>query len=242
MKNTLLFLIFTYFSVGLKSQTVPCYFDSMRLHDTVASANAYNIQKSIRNSFSTNIFIKKINAKRSFTPVAKYIIPIVVHVVYSATNSLTNIPDSQIIHQIEILNQAMKDSGNGIQFCFATIKPDLSPFNGIMRYNTGNTIRAYKTPGGFGQLMTTYQFNPEKYFNIFIVPGIYENNNTRSDVSGVGIPSNMNPNHPGVVMCYDYFGAFAQCYTCNLDSSSDGKIMVHETGHFFGLYHTFEAG
>ncbi|MEN9345307.1 MAG: hypothetical protein RLZZ60_776, partial [Bacteroidota bacterium] len=110
---------------------VRCYFDSLRILDTAAFKRVYNIQKGVRNSFPPAIQHKIVNGKRNGTPTAKYIIPTVVHVVYSPTDTNTNITDAQILKQIEILNNAMKDSANGIQFCLATKKPENRRISGF---------------------------------------------------------------------------------------------------------------
>lgn len=244
MKKALSLLIMLCAFTFTNAQIVRCFFDSLRILDTSAYKRVYNIQKSVKSIFPPAIQYKiNPNAKRSGIPMAKYIIPIVVHVIYSPNDTNTNISDAQIQKQINILNNAMKDSANGIQFCLATKKTDNSSFSGILRYATGNSIKAYDGNGGFSNLMKTYQLDPEKYLNIYIVQAIYKTNNTESSIRGIGLPSNYLPSHPGIIMRYDFFGSFNSCGgNCHLDSASDGNIMVHETGHFLGLFHTFEGG
>ena len=71
---------------------------------------------SIRGAFPPEIILENSgNKKRSSTSKARYIIPIVVHVIYS--NSNNNISEAQIKSQIDTLNKAMRDPDNGIQFC-----------------------------------------------------------------------------------------------------------------------------
>jgi PKD repeat protein len=205
-------------------------------------------------------------------PDSGYIVPVVVHVVYpsgEAYGSGTNISYAQIRSQIEALNAAFGKNYpayNGqshpayaqkakIKFCLARIASNNSPWAtgpggtefGVKRYadNSGaynhditmasaNQLLAITHPDPF-----TFPFT--KYLNIWIVKTIGGGNN----IMGYA-PRPIVPGYPldGIVMRADIFGdnTTGGNFLSNNFGLLQGKVLAHEAGHYFNLYHIFQGG
>jgi hypothetical protein len=167
--------------------------------------------------------------------VAKYRIPVVVHVI-SRTNGTGNLSDARVTSQIEILNedfQAIAGTNGGpgtdvqIEFYLATEDPNGNPTNGITR-SVNNT---WFNDGG--AYYNTLAWDTNRYLNIY----------TNSGGGALGYVPNLpqggiaGSNADRVVVLHSTFGRNAPYAPFNL-----GRTATHEVGHYLGLEHTFSGG
>ena len=184
-----------------------------------------------------------------------YTVPVVVHVIHTgqAVGSGINISDAQIHSAITALNEDFRrlpgtnGFGGGvdthIEFCLATRDPNGNPTTGINRVN-GSSVTNYATQGitagqGSGASETAVKnlsiWPNTSYYNIWVVNEI-ENNNGGAGIQGYayfpGAPATVD----GTVMLYNAFGTVG-----NLKPYTNmGRVLTHELGHGFALYHTFD--
>jgi len=176
-----------------------------------------------------------------------YVVPVVVHVIWNKT--IQNISDQQVQSQIDVLNEDFNRlnadtsktpapfkpvaGGISIKFCLAAYDPSGNPTNGITRTQTdvtsfylGDSMK-HTSQGGEDAWPSS------EYLNIWVC-------NLAGGVLGYAVmPSVGNPpDEDGLVVRYNAFGRVGV-----LDPSyNKGRTTSHETGHWFGLYHTFEGG
>lgn len=228
--------------------TNPAYAQKVEAHNA-QWADHVALQQFIQNNMS-NIVVDDPNGTGK-----AYEIPVVIHVIHTggALPSAYNPSDGQLTAMINYLNQAFAsvwisypDSMNGgthvpIRFALAQRDENCNATTGIVRVNGSATLGADYTNGGV-ELSTTNgvpelnvknlsRWNTTKYYNIWIV--------NRIDGEDGTVPGN--PFTGG----YAYFpGAPATLDgTVMLASqATQGEItLVHEMGHAFGVYHTFES-
>jgi hypothetical protein len=80
------------------------------------------------------------------------------------------------------------------------------------------------------------QITKERYLRIWVVKSI---DGTASGILGYSMFPNTSYIFDGIVMRYDVFGNGNPNMFPNYNL---GKVLVHEVGHYLGLYHTFEGG
>ncbi|MBS1576421.1 MAG: PKD domain-containing protein [Bacteroidetes bacterium] len=200
-----------------------------------------------------------------------YTIPVVIHVIYpdgEAYGSGTNISYAQIRSQIEALNAAFSrnyPSYNGqahpsyaqdtrIKFCLARITmPDSEGWAtgpggieyGVKRYpdKTGayNHLMTVESAVQLKRIThkTNEHFPFDKYLNIWIVKSIAGEN-----IMGYA-PKPLSGDFPldGIVIRGDVFGDNTTGGNFMLNFGlTQGKILVHEMGHYLNLYHIFQNG
>lgn len=176
---------------------------------------------------------------------AVFIVPVVFHVMYDPNQPATNISDSIIEAQLQVLNAAYANArgsthpqavNTDIQFCLAHKKPDGTTFNGINRISyTGSHIKP--TGAQKAGVAASIYYDRERYVNIWVVPDIKDQSNNSMNTGGY---SNINytTGIDGIVMRYDFMGDYNGCNSC-FHPASSGTALAHEMGHFLGLYHTF---
>lgn len=190
-------------------------------------------EETIRN------YAEKFLAKREqqLTTTANYIVPVVVYIVHQ--NGPENITDQQVNSQIAALNKAF--SGHGVQFCLATKQGNTalsgSPTPGIIRIANGatNHLTSAESP-----LKALSNLPGDKYLRIWVVKDI---DNGSGVVGYARFPGTVAPALEGIVMRYDVFGDTATCGCSTLlPDYNQGKILAHEAGHYFNLFHPFQGG
>lgn len=176
---------------------------------------------------------------------ALYVIPIVVHIVHLPADAVgigSNVSENRIYDAVNYLNDAygnrnLYDPASGsdmkIQFCLAAQTPAGQASNGITRHSS----LAYTTmdmAGAEDSLMKQQTgWDRDRYLNIWVVASIVDTDLGINNVAGYSsFPDHAGTNYDGVVIRQDYFGT----------DYINSKVVAHEIGHYFGLYHTFRGG
>ena len=177
---------------------------------------------------------------------ATLVIPVVVHVVYNTPDE--NIPDEQIVSQIDALNEdysitnaniaevpsawANLVGSSHIFFSLARKDENGNATNGILRtftneiyFNTGDQMK-YDSTGG------STAWNREHFLNIWVCN---LSNGGSQDILGYAqYPSLSNASTDGIVINYKAFGRTGN----NLKPQYNlGRTATHEIGHWLNLTH-----
>jgi PKD repeat protein len=179
-------------------------------------------------------------------PTPDYILPIVVHVIHHGSFPDTKLDSTLIFHQIETLNQAYANANNSsggfdtkIQFCLAKVRPDSTSFNGI-NYIQDNSLSIH-TKNDMKSLVDEIYYPTDKYINIYVVKEI-DNGNPSDILAGyASYPYPIFASQEGIVIAHDWFGDYSRDGS-PFHTSAEGKVLVHEMGHYLGLYHPWRGG
>lgn len=171
------------------------------------------------------------NPRFSFTqPKSQFTLPVVVHIVHD--NGEENISDERVERGIQYLNEAFAnqgyyDQGEGvdvdIQFCLAKRNPQGQLTTGINRVESPLT----EVGDMDAELKDLIRWDPTCYINIWIVREIGDG------VAGYAyFPSSHGEDFDGIVCKAEWIG----------NNRVETNVLMHEMGHYLGLYHTFEGG
>ncbi len=167
------------------------------------------------------------------------IVPVVVHVVWN--QAVENIPDSQIVSQIEVMNedfnrlnadtvntpgifQSVAASAN-IQFCLAQVDPNGNPTTGIHRVQTTASSWSPVTRVMDNAYGGTDVWDPANYMNIYVC-------NITNGLLGMASFPGGPPATEGIIIYYRVFGRVGNLMApYNL-----GRTATQEAGHYFQLY------
>lgn len=248
----LLFLFLAPFAALGQQATVPpttCKTDQIH-EDLMINDKAY------RNSYNgAQQLINNILAQGQYSKQAGviYLVPVVVHVIHlgEAVGTGTNISVAQINSAIAALNRdyrRLPDDGGiamgagvdtEIQFCL----------KGINRVN-GTSVSGYSSSGITGSNEVSVKalsiWDNCCYINIWSVSEIDGNNGGAGTQGYAYFPGNcnFNKNKDGIVALYNAIGndpGGVNGY--NLKTYTRlGRVLTHEMGHAFDLYHTFAGG
>jgi hypothetical protein len=199
----------------------------------------------LRFSAEQKAFSQLVARKRASRPQANQrmdgnpnMVPVVFHIVLQNPASVT---DAQILSQLDILNKAYEARNDqsklpagfkslvgtvDVQFCLAQRTPDNLPSPGIVRYTTN--VASFKadedkikeaSSGGADA------WNSERFLNVWV-------GNLDNGILGYGtMPGTDDAAHQGIVI------AVNSLPTVDNGAFSEGKTLVHESGHFFNLFH-----
>jgi PKD repeat protein len=182
-------------------------------------------------------------------------IPVVVHVLHKgeSVGTGTNISDAQIQSAIDRLNVVYRGLDPNspidfeIEFSLAKRDPNCNSTTGINRINA-TSISGYSANGVLlesvgadeNDLKDLSRWPETDYFNIWIVSEI-DGNNGGFGIQGYANFYNGNQ-YEGSVMMASVFGYdLGNTNGWNLNSNGDGSTVIHEFGHYFHLYHTFQG-
>jgi hypothetical protein len=219
MKSFIVFIFFFSFFFCFSQQNIPCG----------TSSNKNNISNIIASENAIKTWISQNNNKANSSVIT---IPTVVHIIYN--HPLLNIPDTQVIAQINSLNIDLRKlnadttnipsvfkqfaSDTKIQLCLAQRTPDNLPTNGIIhKYSSVTTffmaMEKYNLYGGDDAWDNT------RYFNIWVTPPI-------SNYLGYAVFPSLNSQFTdyGISVKYSEF-------------KRGGRIVNHELGHALNLFH-----
>jgi gliding motility-associated-like protein len=184
-----------------------------------------------------NIYMHLQNYNKPNTPMGiagpVYMIPVVVHVIHQ--NGTENISDQQIINGIKHLNEAYSGTApfnggtiTGIQFCLAKQDTNGNYSTGINRVNSALTNIDMSNDQALKDLI---RWDTKRYLNIWLVKEICDGPDCR--VGGYAyLAAAHGLSYDGIVNEARWFGS----------SATNSKVHIHETGHYFNLYHTFQNG
>jgi hypothetical protein len=248
MKKQLLTIGLTLLTIGIgvaqtteKCATMPVY--NIRLQDAVAKAKFIDADNAAKNWLAHPDHKTSAAQKQN----SVIIIPVVVHVVYK--NAIQNIPDTQIVRQIQILNECYRltnpnfintrpvfdsiGADTEIQFCLASTDPMGNPTTGIIRKSAPSNAQ-FDPFFGFDKVKSSLTngddpWPNDKYMNIWVCDMSFFGS---AFVLGYATFPGEIPALDGVVIQSEYFGYGTAAAPNNL-----GRTAVHEAGHFFGMRH-----
>ncbi len=168
-------------------------------------------------------------------------IPVVFHVLYS--NSTENIPDSEILEQMQVLNDDFRrlnsDQDNiwgqaadtEIEFCLASFDPQGNPSNGILRVPT--TVSSFSTNDAmkFTSQGGSDAWPASDYLNFWVC-------NMGGGILGYAQFPGGPANTDGVVCGYPYVGINGP----GAGNYNLGRTATHEVGHWLNLRHIWGDG
>ncbi|MBI5865006.1 MAG: thrombospondin type 3 repeat-containing protein [Planctomycetes bacterium] len=174
--------------------------------------------------------------------VAEYRIPVVFHIIRASNGTTGNLTDTRINQQMTVMNAAFRGAYQAgaidvrITFALATVDPQGNPTNGITR--TDNDAWFNALPADNPPYCASLAWDTRHYFNI------YTHNLLEASGGVLGrvlqFPwepgANRGPND-GIMLDYNIVGLNRFARPNDL-----GRVCVHESGHYLGLFHTFQGG
>lgn len=170
-------------------------------------------------------------------------IPVVVHVVYRRGSQ--NISESQILSQIQVLNEDFRRTNGDqtntwsqaadteIEFCLASVDPNGNSTNGITRTSTRKrSFSSTRDDVKFSSSGGKDAWPTDQYLNIWVC-------DLSNGLLGYAQFPNTGPaSTDGVVVDYQYFGTNGTATApFNL-----GRTATHEVGHWLNLRHIWGDG
>jgi hypothetical protein len=189
-------------------------------------------------AFEKRISQKRLQRLASREPAGTvYTIPVVFHVIHQ--NGPENIPEIAIRNTLNLLNDAFanrnayqKTDGVDVEirFCIAQQMPDGTIQTGITRHESALTDIILEQDDA--ALKQIGQWDPRSFINIWIVRSINSATNGPGVAGYAYLPSIHGGAADGIVV-----------ETAFMNGDADNaKVLIHEMGHYLGLYHTFEGG
>ena len=239
------------FTTSDDTQLVRCYTDE--IHEKRLETDS--IYARAQTEFPTTAASQRAVSTETFT------IPVVVHVFHDGSpyGVNSNVSDELIYEAIGGLNASFAGdpffeseySGGfthpyndaGINFCLATIDPDGNPTTGITRHFP-DSIPGYVENGmtTVSLLEETHETNLKAlaywptadYMNVYVV---HKLNGGLSPLGFAYLPP-VDGFYDGIVSSSRVFG-FTEGTSHTLNNYDRNGTLVHEVGHYLGLYHTF---
>ena len=165
------------------------------------------------------------------------VIPVVVHVIMNDSETLGDIGRETIERQINILNDDFSGRGvgsdpstpaSGIRFVLARIDSTGAPTTGITRSSNSTWFNDQ------GEYWNELAWDPNRFINIYVNNG----GGVLGYVNAFPAAGSAGAVDDRIVIDWRVFGE-AGSYGAPQDL---GRILTHEVGHYFGLFHTFQGG
>ncbi|MBK8956232.1 MAG: hypothetical protein IPM34_11860 [Saprospiraceae bacterium] len=204
----------------------------------------------VRCNLYADTVINKSPTTPAFMPREQLKFQLVFHILYTSPEE--NISLTKITSQVQVLNAIMNQNpvvkdlqipaefrtlkaSPQFHFCIADKDPLGNPSSGITRTPINDHSLACRKEFGMRSLMHKSLggvdvWDPKKYINVYVI------NREQCPVLGEAVfPWNATAEEDGVIIHYAAFGFSGNAH----DSSrfDQGKTLVHELGHYFGLYH-----
>ena len=246
------FALFSFLFFSYSTAQQQCAFDAQR-EAQLQDPNFLILEKAAEKRIEDAIKNKRFSRMAS----SVLNIPVVVHVLHlgETVGTATNIADAQIQSSIDNLNDFYRGQTAAstvdfeIQFTLAQRDPNCNATSGINRIDASSipnySISGISFNGGAGADQNTLKdlsrWSETDYFNIWIVTEINGNN------GGSGFQGYANffygNSYEGSVMMHSVFGYDPTNTNPSwpLNFSRDNSTVVHEAGHYFHLYHTFQG-
>ncbi|MFM2225174.1 MAG: hypothetical protein RJA07_1376 [Bacteroidota bacterium] len=242
-------LICSFYQIHAQSKCATSQYIANELNQNSLLLRQYDsITKKIYADAKTIATQSSFNHAKSTTMKVRYV-PVVVHILYDTI--IHDISNAQVLSQIKVLNDdylAMNANLwktqsvftnrigiSGIQFYIANKAPNGADTFAIIHKHTAASSFAANNLCKHNSSNGDNAWDTKKYFNIWVVilndPSILG----YSSLPGTSLALGGND---GTVINHLYFGLSGIANApFNL-----GRTGTHETGHFFGLQHTFEYG
>jgi hypothetical protein len=226
------FLIIS-FSQAQQTPDFNCGFDYLR--SPAQARRIQSFEEQLQQYFSKK---KDSNIAENALPAPPYVVPVVVHIIHDGGPE--NISDARVLAAIDHMNEGFGAQGyfaqqgamvnTQIQFCLAKRDPDGNATTGITRTQSPLTNMTMETQDI--QAKDLNRWNPKDYVNIWVVKEI-TSISLGDGVAGYAyFPSSHGKPEDGMICEAQFFGT----------NPSEDAVLIHEMGHYFGLYHTFEGG
>jgi len=234
-------LVFLFLLLSIVSKAQNCGFDHLLEEMMSDPAKKAMIEKNIAKMSQPQTSTEVLGGASPL-----FIIPVVVHIVHDG--GISNISDAQVLDAIEKLNEDFKklsaDTSSIVgsfqsiagdarfEFRLATLDPNGNCTKGITR------TLSYLTNVGSGEpIKDIIGWDTKNYYNVWVVN--YLESGGKS-VGGYSYWPGTAPDqkYEGTILINRQFGSIGTSYGV----SAAARTLSHETGHFFGLNHTWGSG
>lgn len=167
---------------------------------------------------------------------ATYTIPVVFHIIHDG--GIENISDNDVLTALGHLNDGFEHAGYythgtgfnaDIAFCLAKQDPQGNATTGINRVQSVLTNMDANTDDQ--AVKDLIRWDPTSYVNIWLVKEICRG--TECGVAGYAyFPSAHGQDYDGILVESGFM----------ISGGQGVSVLIHEMGHYLGLYHTFEGG
>ncbi len=213
--------------------TFDCGFDNLRTPEQAPLIRSFDEQLRLHLSQKQGL-----DSQQKGLSGLPYVVPVVVHIIHNGGSE--NISDARVLAAIDHLNQGFGAQGyyaqqgashnTQIQFCLAKQDPNGNSTTGITRTQSQLTNMIMETDDVAAKNLS--RWNPKEYVNIWVV----------SEISSLSL----GPAVAGYAFFPSAHGGPTDGMICEAQTFGTGPgedaVLIHEMGHYFGLYHTFEGG